>query len=199
MAAESDITSLLERASSGDSRAADSLLPLVYGELRAHAERLMQQERIDHTLQATALVHEAYLRLVDQTRVEFNSRGHFFAIAARAIRQILVDHARTRGRAKRGGGAAPVPLDEGLVSAYEKSTDLLALDEALEKLAATHPRPAKIVEMRFFAGLTIDETAVVLGTSTATVEREWRFARAWLFRALGDSHAAMLPKVDDDD
>jgi RNA polymerase sigma factor (TIGR02999 family) len=178
------MTELLAGARYGDDRAMDRLLPLVYDQLRLLAQDMMERERSDHTLQATALVHEAYLKLVDQTRVQWRDRAHFFAVAAQAIRRILVDHARGHGRAKRGGGRAKLTLIEGRLAADEQTVDIVALDEALATLAADHPQHARIVEMRFFAGLTTEETAAVLGVSTRTVERKWRYARAWLYRAL---------------
>lgn len=186
MAQSVDVTQLLASASAGDRQALDQLLPLVYDELRALAGGMMLHERPDHTLQPTALVHEAYRKLVDQTRAQWQDRAHFFAVAAQVIRRILVDHARGHDRVKRGGGRSKLALDEGLVAAYENLVDLVALDEALEKLAVSQPQQARIVEMRFFSGLTIDETAAVLRISTATVERDWRYARAWLYRALSD-------------
>lgn len=181
---EPDITEILEAASAGDARAADRLLPLVYDELRRVAEQEMDHETPGHTLQPTAVVHEVYLRLVVQDRVEWRGRAHFFAVAAQAIRRILVDHARRRITAKRGGNRLKFELHEQLVSAFERSVDVLALDEALVRLAATHPRNARIVQARFFGGLTVKEVAEVLGVGTATVEREWRFARAWLYDRL---------------
>jgi RNA polymerase sigma factor (TIGR02999 family) len=179
-----DVTQLLVDASDGDRRALDRLLPLVYDELRKLAEALMQQERPDHTLQPTALVHEAYLRLVDRTRIHWVNRAHFYAVAAQAIRRVLVDHARGHKRVKRGRGRARISLDEGLVTAPDPLPDLLALDEALDELAAHDPQEARVVEVRFFGGLTIAETAEVLGISTATVERDWRYARARLYQLL---------------
>lgn len=184
--ADPDVTQILKAASAGDSSAADALLPLVYDELRRAAGHLMRAERSDHTLEPTALVHEAYLKLVDQTRVEWQNRAHFFAVAAQAIRRILVDHARKKDSLKRGGDRAKLSLDERLIASFEQSIDALALDEALRALADTHPRHARIVEARFYGGLTIRDTATVLGISTATVEREWRYARAVLFRMLSD-------------
>ncbi len=181
-----DITAWLVRASEGDARAADELLPLVYGKLRALAAELMMQERIDHTLQPTALVHEAYLKLVDQTRARWEDRAHFFSVAAQALRRILVDHARGHAREKRGGLRTKLQLDEGLIAAYEQTIDVLALDDALGRLAAQDAQRARMVELRFFGGLTIDEAAAVLEVSTRTVERQWRYARAWLYRELSD-------------
>lgn len=187
MAQSVDVTQLLADASAGDRQAVDQLLPVVYDELRALAGQMMRHERPDHTLQPTALVHEAYEKLVDQTRAQWQDRAHFFAVAAQVIRRILVDHARGHDRAKRGGGRARLALDERLVAAYENMVDLVALDEALERLAASESQQAQVVEMRFFSGLTIEETAAVLGVSTSTVERDWRYARAWLYRALSDA------------
>jgi len=185
-------------ARDGDSRAADQLLPLVYDRLRALAQEMMQQERPGHTLQATALVHEAYLKLVDQARAQWRDRAHFFAVAAQAIRRILVDHARGRGRAKRGGGRAGLTINEELAATYDEVVDVAALDEALAKLAESHPQHARITEMRFFAGLTIEESAAVLGMSTRTVDRHWRYARAWLYRALSGVDGNSPPEAGHD-
>ena len=186
MAGSDDVTELLLRASEGDRESIDRLLPLVYDELRRLAEHQLHSERRDHTLQATALVHEAYMSLVDQTRVQWKNRAHFFAVAAQAIRRILVDHARSKQRAKRGGGWKRVDLDDQSSAAAEPSDDLVSLDSALTAFADEHPDQARVVEMRFFGGLTADETARVLGVSTRTVERRWQYARAWLHRALED-------------
>ncbi|UCF33008.1 MAG: sigma-70 family RNA polymerase sigma factor [Phycisphaerales bacterium] len=178
------MTQLLLQAGEGDQRATDLLLTLVYDELRRLAGGMMRCERPDHTLQGTALVHEAYLKLIDQTRAQWQNRAHFFAVAAQAIRRVLVDHARGHRRHKRGGERAKLVLDEGLAASYQQEIDLIALDEALLKLAERNQQQARIVEMRFFAGLTIEETASVVGVSPSTVEREWRYARAWLHRVL---------------
>jgi RNA polymerase sigma factor (TIGR02999 family) len=179
------ITVLLDRANRGDRSATDELLPLVYDELRLLARRYMSRERPGHTLQATALVHEAYLRLVDHNDAAWESRAHFFGAAARAIRRILTDHARARGRRKRGGGAARVPLDEvRLVVGSNDRLDLIALDGAIDRLAALDPQKARVVELRFFAGLDVDEVARALGVSASTVARDWQFARAWLHREI---------------
>lgn len=156
------------------------LFELVYAELRLLASSHLRRERRDHTLQATALVHEAYLRLVDQRNVTWQNRSHFFAVAARMMRRILVNHARDRNRLKRGGGAARVPLDEGVAATGAVDLDLEALDEALERLAALDERKVRVVEMRYFAGMSIEETADALNVSPATVKREWTLARAWL-------------------
>jgi RNA polymerase sigma factor (TIGR02999 family) len=185
VASPPDVTQLLAEATDGDRRALDQLLPLVYNELRRLAEGLMLRERASHTLQPTALVHEVYMKLVDQTRARWENRAHFFAVAAQAIRRILVDHARTHRRLKRGGEQTTLALDEGVVGSYQRTVDLIALDEALDDLARHNPQQSRIVELRFFSGLTIEETAAVLGISTATVERDWRYARARLYRRLG--------------
>jgi len=185
MATSSDVTQMLKEASGGDRDALDRLLPLVYDELRRVAQRHLEDERDGHTLQATALVHEAYFRLIDQKRVEWRNRAHFFAVASQAIRRILIDHARARRAERRGGGAEKLPIEAALQIAPEQTPDhLLALDDALSRLAEDEPDKARIVEMRFFGGLTHEEIAAVIGTSLSTVERQWRFARAWLFRDL---------------
>ncbi len=176
--------------SKAGSRNIDELAPQVYKQLRRLAETYMRDERRDHTLPPTALVHEAYLRLVNQKSNRFQNRAHFFAAAAQAMRRILVDHAKGRGRKKRIGGRSRVPLPETLASTDEPNIDLLALDEALADLAAARPDQASLIELRFFVGLSIAETAEVLGISTASVERTWRDARAWL--------AARLSKGDPD-
>jgi len=176
-----NVTQLLKDWSAGDTRVLDNLMPLVYEELRRQASRFLRKERAGHTLQTTALIHEAYLKLIDQKSVEWQNRAHFFAIASTAMRRILVDHAKTRHREKRGGAAENLPLDEALqISSKEKSVDLVALDEALTRLAAFDERQARIVELRYFSGLDNDETATVLGVSNATVRRDWNFAKAWL-------------------
>ncbi len=179
-----EMTHILEQIKGGDRDAAKKLLPLVYDEFRALARFYLHQERVNHTLQPTALVHEAYMKLVDQTRVDWQGRSHFFAVAAQAMRRILVDHARSKNRDKRGGGRARVTLDEAVALSPEKEEDVLALDEALEKLAKLDPRQAKVVEMRFFGGLSVEEAAEALGVSKRTVEGDWTFARAWLAREL---------------
>lgn len=181
---QESITQLLESWSSGDQGAAEQLLPLVYEELRRIATRQLRQERGAHTLQATAIVHEAYLRLIGQEGLQWPSRAHFFAFAAHLIRRILVDYARTRNRAKRGGQYDRVTLAEVADLALEKSPDLVALDEALSSLEKVDPRKATVVELRFFAGLTLEEIADQLGISTETVGREWRRAKAWLYTTL---------------
>src|SRR5262245_25807991 len=179
------ITQLLTRASKGDQTAVARLLESVYGELRALAQSFLQQERKGHTLQATALVHEAYLKLVDQSQVRWQDRAHFCAAAAQAMRHILIDHARSRKRQKRGAGNK-LSLDTALVLAYEQDVDLLSLEDALTQLASRNPTAARVVELRFFGGLTIQEAAEVIGVSESTVESEWRYARAWLYRKLAE-------------
>ena len=175
-----DVTVLLGRLSKGDQAAADRVMPLIYDELRRIAARHMRRERGEVILQTTALVHEAYLKLVEQRSTDWESRGHFFAIAAQMMRRILVDHARNRMRLKRGGGQIPVSLDEGLVFSSECSSQLVELDAALSRLAEIDPRQAKVVELRFFGGLTVEEAAQVLGISPKTVKRDWSVAKAWL-------------------
>jgi RNA polymerase sigma-70 factor, ECF subfamily len=183
--AGSEITKLLITLKDGDrASAAAKLMPLVYDEFRALAARHLRHERADHTLQPTALVHEAYLRLIDQTRVDWQGRTHFFAVGAQAIRRILVDHARQRKRQKRGGGAGRVALDESVALAPQRAEEILALDEALSKLGQLDSRQAQVVEMRFFAGMSVDEVAGVLGVSKRTIEGDWTMARAWLMREL---------------
>ncbi|HEY0408471.1 MAG TPA: sigma-70 family RNA polymerase sigma factor [Pyrinomonadaceae bacterium] len=175
-----EVTQLLVKLSDGDRTALDELLPLVYGELRRLADRYLRRERSDHTLQATALVNEAYLRLVDQN-VPWQNRAHFFGVAAEMMRRILVDHARSHQAQKRGSGGVKLSLDEAINMSDERATDLISLDEALTALAAFDPQKSRIVELRFFAGLSIEETAKVLGVGTATVIRQWRMAKAWLY------------------
>jgi RNA polymerase sigma factor (TIGR02999 family) len=179
-----DVTQLLLDWSKGDQESLDKLLPVVYQELRRLAQHYLQQERPDHTLQATALVHEAYLKLVDTTSVQWQNRAHFFAVAAQVMRHILVDAARQRCAQKRGGGQK-LPLDEAIeVPDEPDDANLVALDEALNKLAEVDPRQSKIIELRYFGGLSVEETAEALGISPTTVKREWRVARAWLHRAV---------------
>ena len=182
-----EVTELLLSWRQGDAAALDRLIPVVYDELRRVARRRLQGESPGHPLQPTALVHEVYLRLVDMDRMTPKSRTHFFALAAKLMRQILVDHARRQHADKRGGRASIVSLDHGLAVALPSSVDVLALDQALVALSSTDDRQCKVVELRFFAGLNIDETAEALGVSTATVEREWALAKAWLFRRLSSA------------
>ena len=181
------VTELLVRYHAGDSGALDQLLPLVYDELQRLASRHIRKERQNHTLQSTALVHEAYLRLVGQAPSEWQTRTRFFAVAANLMREILVDHARRHKTAKRGGGAYRVTLDEGLELPPQVDLDLVALDEALIALARIDPAKARLVELRFFGGLTIEESADVLGLSLATVKRHWSLARAWLYREISQT------------
>lgn len=183
-----DVTGLLRRWSEGDSDALASLIPMVYDELRRLAAHYLRIERPDHTLQPTALVHEAYLRLVGQTSMAWQNRAHFFGIAARTMRRILVEHARRRNAAKRDGGALRVGDGiEGFVASAGRDPEILALDEALTRLEGLDSQQAHIVELRFFGGLSVEETAEVAGVSTATVKRKWRTARAWLRQELDAS------------
>jgi RNA polymerase sigma factor (TIGR02999 family) len=184
MAEPADVTRLLEEWAHGDPEALAALVPAVYEELHRRAESHLRRERRDHTLQATALIHEAFLRLVDQRQVRWQSRVHFYAIAAELMRRILIDHARARQAAKRGRGLRKVSLDQAAGLPEQTDSDLVALDEALQRLAALDPRAARVVELRFFGGLSVEETAEVLGVSPRTIKREWRTARAWLHREL---------------
>jgi RNA polymerase sigma factor (TIGR02999 family) len=180
-----DVTNLLLRWSAGDPDALDRLIPLVYGELRRIAGRHLRAERQEHTLAPTALVNEVYLRLVNQRQVSWQNRAQFFGVAAQLMRRILVDHARRRQAGKRGASVAIVPLEAaGEVTAADGAADVLAIDGALERLAAHDPDHARIVELRFFAGLTVEEVAHLLDRSPRTIKREWRLARAWLYREL---------------
>lgn len=182
----SDLTHTLSAAASGDEAAAAKLMPLVYDELRALASKALQRERRDHTLQPTAVVNEAFLRLIDQSHAEYHSRTHFFAIGAQMIRRVLVDHARMHHAAKRGGHEKRLTLHESIDGGMSQEIDLLALDEALDKLATLDPRQSKVVEMRFFGGLSVEQTADMLEVSPRTVEQDWKMARAWLKRELSD-------------
>jgi RNA polymerase sigma factor (TIGR02999 family) len=181
--APSDVSRLLIDWGNGDQAALDELIPLVYAELRRLAGRYMRRESEGHTLQTSALINEAYLRLVDQKNVRWQNRAHFFGVAAQVMRRILVDHARSRSRAKRGGGIERVSLVEH-VAASNQLEEVIALDEALTKLAEMDPRKSQIVEMKFFGGLTTEEVAEVLRVTSRTVDREWRKAKAWLNRAI---------------
>ena len=180
----SDVTQLLVRWRGGDRQAFDELVPLVYAELRQLAGRYMRRESAHRTLQGTALVHEAYLRLIDYKGVDWKGRAHFFAIAARVIRNILVDQARMRGREKRGGDQCFLQLDEGLARPAERDLDLIALDDSLLSLEKIDAQQAKIIELRFFAGLSIEETAEAIGISDSTVKRDWVVAKTWLFKEI---------------
>ncbi len=183
--ASPNITQMLREWGDGRREALDELLPHIYAELHRQAARALRRERQNHSLQTTALVHEAYLKLVDQRNVEWKSRSHFFAIAAQAMRRILVDYAKTRHRKKRGGENENMPLEEVfLAAADETNVDLLALDEALSRLAAFDPQQEQIVELRYFCGLSLEETAETLNISRATVARDWDVAKAWLYREL---------------
>jgi RNA polymerase sigma-70 factor, ECF subfamily len=186
-----DLTGLLRAWSAGDPRAADELIPVVYDELRRQASRYLGRERTDHTLQPTALVNEAYMRLAEQRRVTWHDRGQFFAVAATVMRRLLVDHARQHGASKRGAWCT-ISLDDGDVVALAPAPDLdvLALNNALNELAEIDPLRMRLIELRFFAGLTTDETAATLGVSSATVTRGWRLARAWLHTRLSEGPAA---------
>jgi RNA polymerase sigma factor (TIGR02999 family) len=187
-----DLTQMLIQLSEGKSQVVDDILPFTYDELRSLASNYLRRERSDHTLQPTALVHEAYLKLIDQTQVKWQNRAHFFGIAANIMRRILVDHARKHGADKRGGDAEKLPLEEEILIVSEgKSAELLALDEALENLARIDPQKSKIVELRYFGGLSVEETAEVLGVSEITVKRHWRMAKAWLYGQLSSESAEM--------
>jgi RNA polymerase sigma factor (TIGR02999 family) len=182
-----DITTLLTRWRAGDAAALEELTPLVYQELRDLADHDRRHEHADHTLQPTALVHEAYLRLTGVRAPKFENRVHFYGAAAQVMRRILVDHARRRQASKRGSGMATVALDETDIAGLAPNLDLLALDEALTNLAAVAPRPARVVELRYFGGLSVVETAAILDVAPVTVKRHWAFARAWLHRALASA------------
>jgi RNA polymerase sigma factor (TIGR02999 family) len=180
----SDITGLLLAWNAGDPQALEALVPTVYEELRRIAKRYMAGERDDHTLQASALVNEAYLRLIDSSRVQWKNRAHFFAVSAQLMRRILVDFARKKRNQKRGGSVHVLPLDEGLAAGGSRARDVVALDDALNALAVDHERVSRVVELRYFVGLSTEETAEVLRISTDTVLRDWRFGKSWLFREL---------------
>jgi len=192
-ACAASVTALLKDAAAGDPRASEALLPLVYDQLRALAGHRMRQERPDQTLQATALVHEAYLRLVDTTKVQlWDSRWHFFAAAAEAMRRILVDQARQRGSIKRGGGTVRrrIDLEDAELTVNDPPEELLTVDEGLSALSLRHPEKAQLVKLRYFAGLTAEEAAAAMGISIATANRRWAYARAWLFRYLDSGKVA---------
>ena len=176
-----NITQLLIEVTNRNSAAVDVLLPLIYDELRSLAANYLRRERPDHTLEPTALVHEAYLRMVDQTQVNWQNRAHFFGVAAQMMRRILVDHARAHNAEKRGQDFQKLSLDENIDKSVERSSELIALDDALSALAEMDEQKGRIVELRFFGGLSIDETAEVLGVSAPTVKRQWRMAKAWLY------------------
>ena len=180
---EHDVTQLLQRVRVGEAHAADELMPLIYRELHVAAERYMRRERVNHTLQPTVLVHEAFLQLASTDQVDWQNRAHFFALASRAMRRVLIDHARSAKAEKRPGGHQQVTLDAGMLVS-EEPVDLLALNEALDRLALQHDRQATLIEMRFFGGLDFEEIAEVLGISVSTAKRDWTIARAWLYREL---------------
>lgn len=183
-APERDVTELLLQWNAGDEGALEHLTPLLYNDLRSLARSVLSREQPGHTLSATALVHEVYLRLVDQRRVRWENRAHFFGAAAHIMRRVLVDHARARTATKRGGGSARVPIDEGMGSVEAVAAEILDLDAALSRLADVDPRKVRVVEMKFFAGMTNEEVACALSISDATVERDWKLARAWLINAV---------------
>ncbi len=180
-----DVTQLLKRYGNGDQEALAELIPQIYDELRRLASFYLQSERVNHTLQTTALVHEAYLRLVDQKQVEWSNRNHFFGVAAQMMRRVLVDHARKHVSLKRGGSFLRISLEEAAVFSRERPRELIAVDELLTRLASLDPQGSRIVELRFFAGLSLEETAEVTGLSSAKVRREWSAAKAWLTREIG--------------
>jgi RNA polymerase sigma-70 factor, ECF subfamily len=182
-----NVTKLLIAWSDGNKQALDLLMPIVFDELRRQASRYLRRERAGHTLQTTALVNEAYLRLVDQENVRWQNRAHFFGIAAQLMRRILVDHARAKHRAKRGGSDLRVTLDEATAVARDREIDLVALDEALDRLAKIDLQQSRVVELRFFSGLNVEETAEALRISPATVKRDWSVAKAWLYREISGS------------
>ena len=184
-----EITEQLIAWSKGDEAALETLIPAVYQELRRMADYYLRGEDSGHSLQPTALVHEAYLRLIDQTKVEWQNRAHFFGVAAQMMRRILIDHAKAKHRVKRGGTAVKVVLDENANFTQERAAELLALDDALQALAIMDERKSRIVELRYFGGLTVEETAQVLGISDKTVMRDWSLAKAWLYRELTNNPA----------
>jgi RNA polymerase sigma factor (TIGR02999 family) len=186
------VTGLLLAWSRGEQTALEKLVPLVYAELRRIAHRYMNRERRDHTLQTTALVNEAYVRLIDASQVRWQDRAHFFAISAQLMRRILVDFARSRGYLKRGGGAHKMPFEEGLAISPSPDPDFVALDDALKRLAEKDARKSQVVELRFFGGLSVEETAEVLKVCPDTVQRDWRLAKAWLGREMGKTATSLV-------
>jgi RNA polymerase sigma-70 factor, ECF subfamily len=190
-----DITRLLSELSRGDPQAASKLIPVVYDELRHLAAGYMRRERPDHTLQPTALVHEAYVKLLAQRSVDWQGRAHFFGVAAQLMRRILIDHARGHLRQKRGGEHQKVLLDEALVFSEQQSAEILAVDESLKRLEKVDPRQARVVELRFFGGLNVEETAEVLKVSAKTVKRDWSVARAWLYADIKKCHGTDVRTV----
>lgn len=184
MSANHSVTQLLEEWNSGDQEALDKLMPLIYAELRKMAKRYMSQQNPGHTLQTTALIHEAYLRMVNQKEKHFENRAHFFGVAAQAMRHILVDYARARQADKRGGGARPISLEEAALVTQERAAEMVAFDDALKELETLSKRQTRVVELRYFGGLSVDETATALQVSPDTVMRDWSMAKTWLHRAL---------------
>ena len=184
-----EVTMLLKAWNEGDPLAPDKLAPLIYAELRRLARRSMRRENPQHTLETGALINEAYLRLADWKNAKWENRAHFYGVAAQIMRRVLVDHARAHAYQKRGGGARPVALDEAVVASPDRAPDLIALDEALERLSKKDPRKGKVVELRFFGGLSVEETAEVLNVSPFTVIRDWNFVKAWLSRELKASQS----------
>jgi RNA polymerase sigma factor (TIGR02999 family) len=191
METPADLSRLFADWEKGDPEAFDQLIPLVYGELRSLASRYLRRERRGVTLDTSALVNELYIRLVDQRQVHWQDRAHFLAIAARLVRRILVDHARQKGRLKRGGSALPLELNPNLIGRADQLPDLVALNEALESLEQHDPRKCRVVELRFFAGLSVEETAQTLDISENTVTRDWNMAKAWLYRRLSSERSAL--------
>lgn len=186
---QNQVTQLLQKWQEGNQEALEALMPLVYNELKRLAGSYLRRERPDHTLQSAALVNEAYLRLVDQTQTRWQNKAHFYGIAAQMMRRVLADHARSHNAVKRGAGMPDLELNESVAQAQSRSVDLLDLEEALQKLEKLDPQQGRIVELRFFSGLSIEDTANVLGISPATVKRDWAAARAWLFREVAARHA----------
>jgi RNA polymerase sigma-70 factor (ECF subfamily) len=182
---QSDVTALLRSWRGGDAGAGERLIEVLYAELREMAQAKLARERPGSTLQTTALVHEAYLRLIDQRAIDWRDRGHFLALAATMMRRVLVDRARARNARKRGGGEAAITLTDAAAAGFDAVADILDVDRVLDRLAAAYPRPARVVELRFFGGLELAEIAVVLGVTDRTIKRDWAFARAWLARELG--------------
>ena len=186
---QTQVTQLLQKWQEGNQEALEALMPLVYNELKRLAGSYLRRERPDHTLQSAALVNEAYLRLVDQTQTRWQNKAHFYGIAAQMMRRVLADHARSHNAVKRGAGMPELELNESVAQAQSRSVDVLDLEEALQKLEKLDPQQGRIVELRFFSGLSIEDTANVLGISPATVKRDWAAARAWLFREVAARHA----------
>ena len=187
MSSTHSVTQLLEQWNHGDREALEKLMPLIYEELKKMARRYMRQQNPDHTLQTTALIHEAYLRMVKQPEKHFQNRTHFFGVAAQAMRHILVDYARARHTDKRGGGARPISLEEAALVTQERAAELIAFDDALKELELLSNRQSQVVELRYFGGLSVEETAAVLEVSPDTVMRDWSMAKTWLHRALSPS------------